>query len=27
MSGRFGMGDKRNPNYLDFEATQVLAMP
>lgn len=27
MVGRFGMGDKDNPNYLDFEATQVLAMP
>lgn len=27
MAGHFGMGDKDNPNYLDFEATQVLAMP
>ncbi|WP_027832953.1 DUF6544 family protein [Marinobacter sp. HL-58] len=27
MVGRFGMGDKDNPDYLDFEATQVLAMP
>jgi hypothetical protein len=27
MTGRFGMGDRSNPNYLDFEATQVLAMP
>ncbi len=27
MVGRFGMGDRENPNYLDFEATQVLAMP
>jgi hypothetical protein len=27
MAGRFGMGDKGNPNYLDFEATQVLALP
>lgn len=27
MAGRFGMGDKRKPNYLDFEATQVLAAP
>nr|BBJ04955.1 hypothetical protein YBY_28040 [Marinobacter nauticus] len=27
MAGRFGMGDRSNPNYLDFEATQVLAMP
>lgn len=27
MAGRFGMGDRDNPNYLDFEATQVLAMP
>ncbi|WP_285393660.1 DUF6544 family protein [Marinobacter azerbaijanicus] len=27
MAGRFGMGDRSNPNYLDFEATQVLAVP
>ncbi|SFR44218.1 hypothetical protein SAMN04488073_1302 [Marinobacter gudaonensis] len=27
MVGRFGMGNRENPNYLDFEATQVLAMP
>ncbi|GGC59644.1 DUF6544 family protein [Marinobacter halophilus] len=27
MAGRFGMGDRDNPNYLDFEATQVLAVP
>ena len=27
MTGRFGMGGRSNPNYLDFEATQVLAMP
>ena len=27
MAGRFGMGDRDNPRYLDFEATQVLAMP
>ncbi|MBK1693047.1 DUF6544 family protein [Ectothiorhodospira mobilis] len=27
MNGRFGMGDRDNPNYLDFSATQILAMP
>ena len=27
MVGRFGMGDRDKPNYLDFTATQVLAMP
>ncbi len=27
MRGRFGLGDKDNPNYLDFSATQILAMP
>lgn len=27
MVGRFGMGNRENPNYLDFEATQVLALP
>lgn len=27
MVGHFGMGNRENPNYLDFEATQVLAMP
>lgn len=27
MAGRFGMGNKDKPNYLDFTATQVLAMP
>jgi hypothetical protein len=27
MEGRFGMGDRDNPNYLDFSATQVLAVP
>lgn len=27
MRGRFGLGDKDNPNYFDFSATQVLAMP
>ncbi|MDH7943442.1 YfdQ family protein [Pseudohongiella sp. SYSU M77423] len=27
MAGRFGMGTKDKPNYLDFTATQVLAMP
>lgn len=27
MAGRFGMGDKRKPNYLDMNATQTLAMP
>lgn len=27
MNGHFGMGDRDNPNYLDFSATQVLAMP
>ena len=27
MAGRFGMGDRSNPNYLGFEATQVLAVP
>ena len=27
MRGRFGLGDKDNPNYLNFSATQILAMP
>ena len=27
MVGRFGMGNRDKPNYLDFTATQVLAMP
>jgi len=27
MAGRFGMGDRAKPGYLDFTATQVLAMP
>ncbi|MDX1695116.1 MAG: DUF6544 family protein [Ketobacteraceae bacterium] len=27
MAGRFGMGNRENPNYLDFTATQVLASP
>jgi hypothetical protein len=27
MVGRFGMGTKANPNYLDMTATQTLAMP
>ena len=27
MIGRFGMGNRDKPNYLDFTATQVLAMP
>jgi len=27
MVGRFGMGTRDKPNYLDFSATQVLAMP
>ncbi|QSP94688.1 hypothetical protein LPB19_16185 [Marinobacter salinisoli] len=27
MAGRFGMGDRENPDYLCFSATQVLAMP
>ncbi|GAB3031679.1 DUF6544 family protein [Bowmanella dokdonensis] len=27
MKGRFGMGDRDKPGYLDFTATQVLAMP
>lgn len=27
MAGRFGMGNRDQPNYLDFTATQVLAMP
>lgn len=27
MVGRFGMGSRDKPNYLDFAATQVLAMP
>lgn len=27
MAGRFGMGDKDKPDYLDFAATQVLAVP
>jgi hypothetical protein len=27
MAGRFGMGTKANPNYLDMTATQTLAMP
>ncbi|MDP2128465.1 MAG: hypothetical protein Q8K97_13930 [Pseudohongiella sp.] len=27
MAGRFGMGNKDKPNYLDFTATQVLAVP
>ena len=27
MIGRFGMGNMDKPNYLDFTATQVLAMP
>jgi len=27
MIGRFGMGNRDKPNYLDFSANQVLAMP
>ena len=27
MSGRFGMGNRANPNYLSMIATQILAMP
>ncbi|QUL38911.1 DUF6544 family protein [Erythrobacter sp. JK5] len=27
MEGEFGMGDNSSPNYLDMEATQVLAAP
>jgi len=27
MVGRFGMGNKDKPNYLDFKASQVLAVP
>lgn len=27
MAGRFGMGNKDKPDYLDFTATQVLAVP
>lgn len=27
MSGRFGLGNRANPNYLDFSATQLMAMP
>jgi hypothetical protein len=27
MVGRFGMGTRDKPDYLDFTATQVLAMP
>ncbi|MCW8195984.1 hypothetical protein F6455_14415 [Proteobacteria bacterium 005FR1] len=27
MAGRFGMGDKRNPNYLEMTAEQILALP
>lgn len=27
MTGRFGLGTKANPNYLDMAATQTLAMP
>ena len=27
MAGRFGMGNRDKPGYLDFAATQVLAMP
>ena len=27
MVGRFGMGNRDKPDYLDFTATQVLAMP
>ncbi|WP_152208167.1 DUF6544 family protein [Marinobacter changyiensis] len=27
MAGRFGMGTKETPNYLDFRAMQTLAMP
>lgn len=27
MAGRFGMGTKDKPDYLDFTATQLLAMP
>jgi hypothetical protein len=27
MSGHFGLGDRDDPNYLDFSATQILAAP
>lgn len=27
MTGKFGMGNRESPNYMDMQATQVLAMP